>query len=175
MSRGLSSLVTVGILAAALVLPAGVTAAPASTTFAISGYEYAFTQTVGSFAGTGTGNAGDSIVWNATVEHDPLGTMPTTYVNGGYFQIVSRSPAWIPDVVLGSVIYHSGTITTLDSGPGCTDQRYLVTGALNDVTTTTTTGGTGTFRVTLTHYRVSFFGRCLIYNARVTGTVSIVY
>src|SRR5438105_1763584 len=175
MSRGLSSLITAGILAAALVLPASITAAPTSTTFAISGHEYAFTQTQGSFAGTGAGDAGDSIVWNASVEHDPLGTMPTTYVNGGYFQLFSRSPEWVPDAVLGSIVYHSGTITTLDSGDGCTNQQYLVTGGLNDVTTTTTTGGTGTFKVTLTHYRVSVFGRCLIYKARVTGTVSIMY
>src|SRR5438034_7957128 len=67
---------------AATVLPAAGSAAPASTSFAIVGYEYAFTSTVGSFAGTGAGNAGDTGAWNARVEHDPLGSSPT-YVNGG--------------------------------------------------------------------------------------------
>src|SRR5262245_5884481 len=129
MSRRLSFLVATAACAAALVLPASTSAAPASTTFAITGYEYAFTQTVGSFAGSGAGDGGDSIVWNASVEHDPLGTTPTTYVNGGFFQIVSRSPAWIPDAVFGTVVYHSGTITTANPGDGCTNQQYLVTGA----------------------------------------------
>src|SRR3954471_14398143 len=115
MSRRLSLLVATAGSAAALVVPASTTAAPASTTFAITGFEYAFTQTVGSFAGTGAGDAGDSIVWNASVEHDPLGTTPTTYVDGGFFQIASRSPTWIPDFVLGSIVPHSGTITTLDA------------------------------------------------------------
>src|SRR5256714_6479797 len=67
---------------AATVLPAAGSAAPASTSFAIVGYEYAFTSTVGSFAGTGAGNAGDTGPWNARVEHDPLRSSPT-YVNGG--------------------------------------------------------------------------------------------
>lgn len=49
-----SALVTVVALAA-LVAARGAAAAPASTSFAIIGYEYAFTSTVGSFAGTGSG------------------------------------------------------------------------------------------------------------------------
>ena len=55
----------------------------------------------------------------------------------GFFEIVSHSPDGSFDAVLGSIVYHSGTITTLDTGAGCTNQQYLVTGALNDVTTTT--------------------------------------
>ena len=174
MSPRLRSLIAAGATAAALALPGSGVAAPASTSFTITGYEYAFTQTAGSFAGPGVGNMGDMIGWNALVEHDPLGSSPT-YVNGGFFEIVSHSPDGSFDAVLGSIVYHSGTITTLDTGAGCTNQQYLVTGGLNDVTTTTTTSGTGTFKVTLTHYRVSVFGRCLIYKARVNGTVSIMY
>ena len=58
------SSVTLCLAIAALALPAGAAAAPASTTFAISGNEYAFTSTVGSFAGTGQGNAGDRARWD---------------------------------------------------------------------------------------------------------------
>jgi hypothetical protein len=168
-----SALVTVLALAA-LVAARGATAAPASTTFAIVGYEYAFTSTVGSFAGTGHGNAGDAAAWNARVEHDPLGSTPT-YVNGGSFAITTRSPGGHLDFAAGDFAYHGGTITTINPGAGCTNQRYRVTGTLENVATTTTSGGSGGFAVTLTHYRVSLFGHCLIYKARVAGMVSFSY
>jgi hypothetical protein len=168
------SSVTLLLAIGALALPAGASAAPASTMFTISGNEYAFTSTVGSFAGTGSGNAGDRAVWNTSVQHDPLGSNPT-YVNGGSFQMATTSPAGHVDSVSGSFAYHGGTITTLSTGPNCTNQRFLVTGALQDVATTTTSGGSGTFSAVLTHYRISLFGRCLIYNARVAGTVSFTY
>ncbi len=125
MSPRLRSLFAAGATAAALALPGSGVAAPASTSFTITGYEYAFTQTAGSFAGPGVGNMGDMIGWNALVEHDPLGSSPT-YVNGGFFEIVSHSPD-------------------------------------------------GSFDAVLTHYRVSLFGRCVIYKARVAGTVGFTY
>ncbi len=71
--------------------------------------------------------------------------------------------------------FHGGTISTLQPGTSCTNQRYLVTGALQDVLTSTTSGGAGSFSVTLTHYRYSLFGHCVIYKARVVGTVSFSY
>jgi hypothetical protein len=163
------------VVAAAVVLVPAASAAPASTSFAITGYEYAFTQTVGSFAGKGSGNGGESAVWNATVQHDPLGSTPT-YVNGGSFQIgtLSLSTGHV-DYVTGTIRYHSGTITTLNSGPNCTNQQYLVTGALDDVTTRTTSAGSGAFEVTLTHHRYSIFGHCVIYKASVGGQVTFTY
>lgn len=168
------SSVTTLLAIAALALPAGASAAPASTTFAIAGNEYAFTSTVGSFAGTGQGNAGDTAVWNTSVQHDPLGSVPT-YINGGSFQMVTWSPTGHVDSVTGTFVYHGGTITTLSTGPNCTNQRFLVAGALQDVATNTSSGGSGTFSAVLTHYRISIFGQCLIYNARVVGTVSFTY
>jgi hypothetical protein len=159
---------------AGLAVAAAASAAPASTSFSIVGYEYAFTSTVGSFAGTGRGNADDSAAWNARVEHDPLGSTPT-YVNGGEFAMTTRSPGGHLDYATGDFAYHGGTITTLDRGAGCTNQRYLVTGRLENVATTTTSGGSGSFSVTLTHYRYSLFGHCVIYKARVAGTVSFNY
>jgi hypothetical protein len=168
------SSVTILLAIAALALPAGASAAPASTTFAIAGNEYAFTSTVGSFAGTGQGNAGDRAVWNTSVQHDPLGSVPT-YVNGGTFQMATASPTGHVDSVRGTFVYHGGTITTLSTGPNCTNQRFLVTGTLQDVATTTSSGGSGSFSAVLTHYRISLFGQCFIYNARVVGTVSFTY
>jgi hypothetical protein len=163
------------IAVAALALPAAASAAPASTTFSIVGYEYAFTSTVGSFAGTGAGNAGDTAVWNASVEHDPLGSTPT-YVNGGSFQMATRSPSWRFDTVRGTFAYRGGMITRLNpDAPPCANEQYLVTGTLRGVTTSTTTGGSGIFSAVLTHYRVSFFGRCVIYKARVVGNVMFAY
>jgi hypothetical protein len=165
------SSVTLLLALAALALPAGVAA---STVFAIAGNEYAFTSTVGSFAGTGHGNLGDRAFWNTSVQHDPLGSNPT-YVNGGSFQMATSSPTGHFDSVRGTFVYHGGTITTLSTGPNCTNQRFLVTGTLQGVATTTSSGGSGNFSVVLTHYRISLFGRCFIYNARVAGTVSFTY
>jgi hypothetical protein len=170
----LRSTIVAVVAAAALVLPAAAPAAPASTSFSIVGYEYAFTSTVGSFAGTGRGNAGDTAAWNATVQHDRLGSTPT-YVNGGSFAMATRSPSGSFDAVRGSFVYHSGTITTLNPGANCTNQQYLVTGRLANVATTTTSGGSGSFAATLTHYRISLFGHCLIYKARVAGHVDFAY
>lgn len=165
------SSVTLLLALAALALPTGASAAPASTMFTIAGNEYAFTSTVGSFAGTGQGNAGDRALWNTSVQHDPLGSGPTN-INGGSFQMATWSPTGHADSVTGTFV--SGTITPVPT-QGCTNQQFLVTGALQDVATTTTSGGSGNFSATLTHYRIPLFGRCVIYNARVVGMVSFTY
>ena len=166
--------VCVCIAAGALILCAAAAAAPPSTSFTIVGYEYAFTSTVGSFAGAATGNASDTATWNATVSHDRLGSTPT-YINGGSLAIATANTSGHLDYVTGTFAYHGGTITTLDPGAGCTNQRYLVTGQLQNVATSTTSGGMGTFSVVLTHYRYSFLGYCIIYKARVSGTASFTY
>jgi hypothetical protein len=85
------ALLVVPLALATLELPAGASSAPASTSFKIVGYEYAFTSTVGSFAGHGSGDAGGTAYWNATVKHDRLGSDPT-YVNGGSFAMAIRGP-----------------------------------------------------------------------------------
>ena len=79
------------------------------------------------------------------------------------------------DFVDGTFAYHGGTITTLKQGANCTNQRYRVTGTLQDVSTSTSAGGSGAFAVTLTHYRISLFGHCIIYKARVVGRVDFTY
>jgi hypothetical protein len=147
---------------------------PVSSTFAITGYEYAFTSTVGNFAGNGSGNAGGSVYWNASVKHDRLGSAPT-YVNGGSFAMAVRGPGDTVDAVVGILAYHGGTITTLRPGLNCTNQEYLVTDTVEAVRTSTTSNGSGALRVTLTHYRHRVLGRCIAYKAKVTGVVSVTY
>jgi hypothetical protein len=161
-------------LVTALAIPAAAAAAPASTTFVVSGHEYAFTSTVGCFAGTALGNEGDRAAWNTCVEHDPLGSEPT-YINGGRFAMATRSPAGTYDYVTGTFVYHGGTVETIDPVVNCTNQRYLVSGALEDVSTSTSSGGSGMFAATLTHFRTRIFGRCIAYRATVVGTASFVY
>src|SRR5438067_8992856 len=92
---------------AATVLPAAGSSAPVSTSFKIVGYEYAFTSTVGSFAGTGAGDAGGTAYWNAKVKHDRLGSQPT-YVNGGSFAMTVRGPGSSVDAVIGTFSHHGG-------------------------------------------------------------------
>jgi len=70
---------------------------------------------------------------------------------------------------------NGGTITTLNAGANCTNQQYRVSDGLENVRTSTTSGGSGSFVVTLTHYRYSLFGHCVIYKARVSGALSVSY
>lgn len=158
----------------AAALPAAASSEPVSSSFKIVGYEYAFTPTVGSFAGGGKGNVGGTAYWNATVKHDRLGSTPT-YVNGGSFAMTVRGPGAAVDAVVGTFSHHGGTITTLERGVNCTNQKYLVFDTLRSVRTPTTSGGTGSFSVTLTHFRHRLFGRCVAYKAKVSGIVSLTY
>jgi hypothetical protein len=173
--RGSFRLLSVAlVVSAALATPVVAAAAPASTRFAVRGHEYAFTPTVGFFAGTGAGNAGDAAVWNTYVDHDRLGSTPT-HITGGSFVMATRSPSGTLDHVRGSFVHHGGTITTIDPGANCTNQQYRVTGALENVATNTTTGGIGDVDVILTHFRARLFGRCIAYGATVVGTASFRY
>ena len=175
MSRPLRFLVVAIAAAALLAVPLSAVAAPASTTFTVTGFEYAFTPTVGFFAGSAVGNAGERGAWNTYVEHDRLGSEPPIYVTGGSFWMATRSSAGAIDWVSGTFVHHGGTITTIDPGAGCTNQRYLVTGTLENVSTRTSSAGSGTFSVTLTHYRAPLLGRCITYSASVAGAVGFRY
>jgi len=168
------ALLVVLVALAAVALPAAASSAPVSTSFKIIGYEYAFTSTVGSFAGNGSGNAGGTAYWNATVKHDRLGSDPT-YINGGSFAMAVRGPGSSVDAVVGTFTHHGGKITTLDRGANCTNQKYLVADTLKAVSTPKSSDGSGNFMVTLTHYRHRLLGRCVAYKARVSGTVSFTY
>jgi hypothetical protein len=160
--------------AAALAIVPAASAAPGSTNFTVSLAEYAFTSTVGCFTGSGRGNVGDYALVDTCIEHDPLGSQPT-YITGGWFAMTTRSPSGAIDYVTGSYVYHGGMVTTINPGPNCTNQQYGINGALEDVATSNTSGGTGTFAGTLTHYRTRVFGRCVTYWARVRASVTFAY
>jgi hypothetical protein len=148
-------------------------AAPVSTTFSVRGFEYAFTSTVGSFAGSALAPQ-DVGAWDTRVVHDPLGSAPTVAITGGSFAMKTRNVStWAGDSVSGA--YTGGAITVLDPGSGCTNQRYRVLGSLGSVATNTTVGGSGSFDVVLTHHRTSVFGPCVTYRATVAGAVSFSY
>lgn len=166
--------IVAGVLTAAALaaLPAAAEAAPASTTFQIQGAEVAFTSTRGTFVGRGLGNVGDRGAWKAVVDHTPLSSLPAA-ITGGRFTMATLGPTATPDFVVGT--FTGGTIAVVNPGLGCTNQTYDVSGDVGDVTTSTTSGGTGSFDVLLTHYRVRFFGRCVSYAATVTGTASFAY
>src|SRR5215210_913038 len=159
---------------AAIALPAAASSEPSSSTFAISGREYAFTSTHGLFAGSGSGSNGGTAFWNASVKHDKLGSSPA-YVNGGSIAITVRNRGTSVDAILGSLTHRGGTISALDRGANCTSQTYLVTGKLERVLTTSTSKGTGSLSVTLTHFRHRVLGRCVAYKARVVGSVTFAY
>jgi hypothetical protein len=168
------ALLVVALALAAVAPPAAASLAPVSTSFKIVGYEYAFTSTIGSFAGNGSGNAGGAAYWNATVKHDRLGSNPT-YINGGSFAMAIRGPGSSVDAVVGILTHHGGKITTLDRGANCTNQKYVVADTLKAVSTPRTSNGSGNFMITLTHYRHRLLGRCVAYKARVSGEVSFTY
>lgn len=173
MLRVARSVICAAVVVAAA-LPAAAASQPGSSTFTISGREYAFTSTHGFFAGTGSGTKGGTAYWNASVRHDKLGTSPA-YVNGGSVAITVRNGGISVDAVVGTFARHGGTITTLVRGENCTNQKYLVTGRLEHVLTTSTSNGTGSLNVTLTHFRHRVLGRCIAYKASVAGTVTFAY
>lgn len=161
------------VLVLALTLPT-IALASLSTIYSVEGVETAATTDQGTFVGNGTGIGGDDAVWQAVVVHDQL--LPSCYQNpagcaitGGTFSLVNQ------DVQAVTGIFSSGSITLIQQAPGCGVQIFSVVGALTNVTTPTTTGGTGTFTVTLTHFRAPFFGRCTTFFAKVSGSVAFAF
>lgn len=173
MRRSLGTIVagvlTVGALIA---LPAAAVAAPASTAFQVKGLEIAFTSTRATFVGYGSGNAAEGSAWKAVVDHAPLSSQPAA-ITGGTFSMGTLSLVPAVDFVRGT--FTGGTITETNPGTGCTKQTFRVTGTLGDVSTSTTSGGTGRFDGVLTHHRLSLFGDCVTYAATVSGSAGFTY
>ena len=157
-------------LAALLALSPG--AAPAATTYtdSITGAEYFFTSTEGRFAGKAYGDLPG--YWNTVVDHTPLslGSTPTATITGGNFELATALNG-VPTVVTGDI--SGGTINVKEPGDDCTNQTFDVQGTLAHVGVLYTGTGTGTFAVLLTHHRARVFGRCVIYAATVTGSLSL--
>ncbi len=162
-------LAAVAILLVSLVIlvPATAGAETKTYSFSISGTEVSATSTTGRFVGAASGSALGT--WYAEVVHVPLAGGVGTSVaiqSGGSFgmALAQAEPAY---VVSGQ--FSGGTITTINSSTSCTNQVYAVDGDLKNVSVT----GTGQFSATLTHHRRSVLGRCLLYAATVSGTVTL--
>ena len=160
------------LLAAALALLVATPTAVAAQSYSdtISGYEYAFTSTDGKFAGNAAGPLPGA--WNADVQHTKLclSCTPTATITGGSFSLATTHNG-APAVVSGA--FTGGTVQVTNRGAGCTNQTFAVHGILGHVGWWTRGIGSGTFNVTLTHYRHSIFGRCVSYSASVRGTLSL--
>jgi hypothetical protein len=164
--RSFSLLFTALALAAALGTAPVAAAASVSSRYALTGYEYYATSTRGRFAGSATGNRGDTATWNAVVDHTALTTAAT--ITGGSATLATSR------LVVISGTFTGGSVELVDQPSGCGIQRYAVNGTLGNVTRSDRTrDGTGTFAAILTHYRVSVLGSCTVYSASVTGTISL--
>jgi hypothetical protein len=162
-------IVTVAILLASLLVLVPATAVAATNTyrFSISGTEVSATSTTGRFVGAASGSALGT--WYAEVNHVPLsgGVGARVAINpGGSFGMAldQADPAY---VVSGQ--FSRGFITVMNAGDRCSNQIYVVDGDLRNVSVT----GVGHFAATLTHHRRSVLGRCWLYAATVSGTVTL--
>ena len=165
--RRIAAAVLVASLLVLVLVPATAGAATQTSRFSISGTEVSATSTTGRFVGAASGSALGT--WYAEVVHVPLGGGDGASVaiqSGGSFgmALAQAEPAY---VVSGQ--FSGGTITTVSSGTNCKNQVYVVNGDLKNVSVT----GTGHFAATLTHHRRSVLGRCWLYAATVTGTVTL--
>jgi hypothetical protein len=148
-----------------------VSAAPARAstvhTSSVQGFEVFFTSTEGVFTGSASGDLSGS--WIADVLHEPLTT--SAAITGGSFNLRTTLEGQQTRV---SGSFDGGSVVQQSGFTGCTNQTYAVAGVLDSVGPAGTVAtGTGSFDVTLTHYRVSIFGRCVSSWASVVGTVTL--
>ena len=86
-------------------------------------------------------------------------------ITGGTFSLVNEQL----ETITGD--FASGSIKLISQAPRCGVQVFSVLGNLTDVSTSTATGGTGTFSVTLTHFRALYRGQCTTFFVKVSGNV----
>lgn len=160
-------------LALGATLLMGVSAAASSTyTEWINGSELPnATTTEGQFIGEATGSYDGT--WYIDVRHQDLSHHPA-YITGGSFQLDTFINGW-PSAIKGSFTPWGGTVSQVSGFWGCTNQRYTVHGALQNVGVNGG-NGSGSFSATLTHYRTKvWFVGCVVYAASVSGTVSLTF
>jgi hypothetical protein len=71
--------------------------------------------------------------------------------------------------------FTGGTVQVINPGTNCTKQTFAVNGILGSVGTWWSGSGSGSFVVTLTHYRKYVFGSCVTYGASVRGSLSLTF
>src|SRR5438045_2488462 len=138
----------------------------------ISGHEYFATSTDGKFAGIASGALPG--YWNTDVQHTPLclSCTPTATITGGSFELATTLNG-IPTLVTGD--FTDGAVQVTNVGADCTNQTFTVDGVLGSVGPWYRGNGSGSFDVTLTHYRRLVFGSCITYAASVAGTLSLTF
>ena len=158
-------LAAVALATLALAAPATAVAAQAYTD-TLTGYEYYFTSTDGRFAGNAAGALPGA--WDADIRHTQLclSCSPTATITGGSFSLATTY-----SLIVGR--FTGGTVQVVNPGAGCTNQTFAVNGTLGGVGRWTAGTGSGTFAVTLTHYRRSILGHCTTYGAKVAGTLTL--
>jgi hypothetical protein len=112
-------------------------------------------STLGTFSGVAVGGLAGG--WYAQIEHAPLSSGTTVPITGGSLTLRTLTGRTIAAGVTG------GTVSVTNPGAGCTKQTFAVKATLSD----------GSFSGTLTHYRVSIFGNCIIYAASLVGSGTI--
>ena len=136
----------------------------------VRGVEVYATSTEGRF----TGQAGGDLpgTWYADVIHTPLSGSPATAtIDGGVFDLVTNLHNQ-STLVTGQ--FTGGSVAQTGGFSDCTNQTYLVNGTLSNVGAYGRPHhGTGTFAATLTHYRASLLGYCLVYSASIAGYVTL--
>ena len=136
----------------------------------ISGHEYFATSTDGKFAGTASGALPG--YWNTDVQHTPLclSCTPTATITGGSVELATTLDGSLA-LVTGD--FTGGAVQVTNVGADCTNQTFSVDGFLGSVGPWYRGNGSGSFSVTLTHYRRRIFGSCITYAASVAGTLSL--
>jgi hypothetical protein len=135
----------------------------------VGGVEVYATSTEGRFTGQASGKLPG--VWYADVIHEALGSTASPKIRGGAFDL-STSLDNQPTLVTGQ--FTAGTVKQTGGFRDCTNQTYAVDGTLSNVGVYgRPDSGNGMFMATLTHYRVSIHGYCLIYAASIAGWVNL--
>jgi hypothetical protein len=155
------------LLAAAVVGAGGAATRSVSASYSAVGVETSIpTSNTSPFAGTAIGSSGDAAVWTASVVHQPLSACPfgsgaSCAITGGSFSLTSSSIAHVTGSFTG------GTVTPVTQQAPCGKQVFAVDGTLS------TTSGAASLTATLTHYRTSILGTCVIYFATISGSLKV--
>ena len=158
-------------LAATLVTAVSAFASSTYTEWVNGGELSNATTTEGQFVGEATGSYNGG--WYIDVKHQDLSHHPA-YITGGSFRLNTVINSW-PSTIKGAFVPYGGTVSQLSGFSGCTNQRYSVNGALSGIGIGGGSG-TGSFNVTLTHYRANvWWVGCVVYAASVSGTVSLTF
>jgi hypothetical protein len=128
----------------------------------VHGIELIPLRTRGTFSGYTNGALiGD---WLATVNHTPLN--PNARITGGTFTL-STSANQLSQPLSARI--GTGAIRITNPGANCSNQTYKVSGTLTHLNPYRS----GTFSLTLTHWRHTLLGTCLSYFATTTGTLTL--